>query len=182
MLSGRRGGLSLSPTGISQARALADCLAGTTLDAVHASPLERAQSTARALAERLNLPVRTVDDLQEVDFGDWTGRSFAELEGNSDWAHWNAHRAAAAAPGGESMAQAQARAMEHVLGAAQELPGGTIAMVTHCDIIRAVVCAVLGLSLDRILAFDVDPASITRLTVDRGQGRLHSLNECPAAR
>jgi probable phosphoglycerate mutase len=50
-------------------------------------------------------------------------------------------------------------------------------MVTHCDIIRAIVAAVLGLSLDRILRFDVSPATISRIAAGEWGERLMTLNE-----
>jgi broad specificity phosphatase PhoE len=62
-------------------------------------------------------------------------------------------------------------------GVAVEESGGIVAMVSHCDIIRAVVAQVLGLSLDAVLRYDVDPASITRLQVGACGARLVSLNE-----
>jgi broad specificity phosphatase PhoE len=53
-------------------------------------------------------------------------------------------------------------------------------MVTHCDIIRAVIAHVLGLSLDHILRFDIDPASISRLAVGDWGAKILSLNETGA--
>jgi probable phosphoglycerate mutase len=50
-------------------------------------------------------------------------------------------------------------------------------MVTHCDIIRAVVARVLGLSLDHFGRFDIDPASCTRLAVGDWGAKVLSLNE-----
>jgi broad specificity phosphatase PhoE len=75
------------------------------------------------------------------------------------------------------MAEAQVRAWQHVEEVAREESGGIVAMVSHCDIIRAVVAQVLGLSLDAVLRYDVDPASITRLQVGACGARLVSLNE-----
>ena len=50
-------------------------------------------------------------------------------------------------------------------------------MVSHCDVIRAVIARVLGLSLDRLLAFETDPASLSRIEVGNWGARLLSLNE-----
>ena len=75
---------------------------------------------------------------------------------------------------GESMAEAQARIVGHL----QAAPAGeTIAMVTHSDMIRAAVAHVLGLSLDHLLRFDIDPASVTGVAVGDWGARLLWMNE-----
>jgi probable phosphoglycerate mutase len=60
-------------------------------------------------------------------------------------------------------------------------PGGAVAMITHCDIIRAIVAGVLGLSLDHILRFDIAPAGVSRVLVEEWGERLVSLNELVVA-
>lgn len=177
VLSGRSAGLALTAAGEAEAAALARSLASHPPAAVQSSPLQRAQETASAIAGPHGLGMETVEDLNEIDFGDWTGRRFDELAGDAAWQRWNECRSRAAAPNGESMAAAQARAMNHLSGAAREFGGRTIAMVTHCDIVRAVVAAVLGLSLDRILQFDIDPARVSRIAAGEWGARLMSLNE-----
>ncbi|MET0250734.1 MAG: histidine phosphatase family protein [Novosphingobium sp.] len=177
ILSGRTPGIGLSPKGRAQADALARRLEATTIDAVHASPVQRAQETAAAIAARHGLPVETVAALDEVDFGDWAGRGFAELAGDPRWDAWNAARASAPTPGGETMAQAQARAWNHIAQAAAVEPGRTIAMISHCDIIRAVLAEALGLSLDHLHRFDIGPASISRLVIGPWGEKVLSMNE-----
>lgn len=77
------------------------------------------------------------------------------------------------------MLAAQDRAMRHLRLAAERQAGGTIVMVTHCDIIRAIVSGVLGMSLDLMLRFNVDTASVTRVCVGPWGAQLLSLNEQP---
>jgi len=178
VLSGRRPDLALSAKGQAQAAALAHRLADWPLAAIHASPVQRAQETAGAIAEaHPGLAVETVAALDEVDFGEWQGRAFTDLSADPRWDQWNTARGSATAPGGESMAAAQDRAWAHVRETAVGKLGGMIAMVSHCDVIRAVVARVLGLPLDRLLAFEVDPASVSRIEVGAWGARLLSLNE-----
>jgi ribonuclease H / adenosylcobalamin/alpha-ribazole phosphatase len=178
VLSGRVPGITLSQAGQEQARRLAQRLGGTRIDRLQSSPVQRAQETAAAIAAaQPGLSVESVAALDELDFGDWAGRRFAELSADPRWATWNADRASAVAPNGESMTEAQARAWAHVWATAQEHGGGTVAMISHCDIIRAVVSRVLGMSLDGVHRFEVDPASVTRLHVGPWGARLVSLNE-----
>lgn len=177
ILSGRAGDVPLSASGADQAHRLADRLAREPLDRLQSSPVARAQDTASAIGTGRRLPVEQVAALDEIDFGEWTGRPFTELERDPRWREWNARRSLAAAPGGEAMAAVQQRVLAHLREAAQEAAGMVVAMVSHADVIRAAVAGILGLSLDRILSFDVDPASITRVAAGAWGERLLSLNE-----
>ncbi len=176
VLSGRSD-IALSDTGRAEAARLAARLAGVTLGAVHSSPRRRATETAAAVAEGRDLDVLCVDALDEIDFGGWSGRSFAALEDEAEWLRWNAARGSAAIPGGETMIAASRRAVRHI----DELgpDGATILCVSHCDVIRGVVAHYLGLALDRILSFDIDPGSLSALAIWPGGGRVASLKERP---
>jgi broad specificity phosphatase PhoE len=132
--------------------------------------------TAQAIASRLKLELTVVEALDEIDFGSWAGQSFASLDGDPTWARWNLARAEARTPGGETMGQAVARAVSHIERSAAREEGPFI-FVTHCDLIRGAVAHYLGLSLDRMLAFDCDPASVSTLSVSEGGGHVVSVNE-----
>lgn len=170
-LSGRQPGLALTEEGREQAARLGQVLA-VRFAAVHASPVQRARETAAMLGE-----IQLVPALEEVDFGDWTGKRFDELAGDPDWQRWNEARSTARCPGGESMTEAQARIVAHVTAAAERFPGAELAMVTHSDMVKAALAHWLGLSLDCILNFDIDPASVSRVAVGGWGGRVLSINE-----
>lgn len=177
VLSGRAGEVALSEQGIQQARQLADWLGREPLDRVQTSPVKRARDTARTIAQAKNTTVELVGALDEVDFGDWAGQGFAELERDPRWHAWNVRRSKAQAPGGETMVAVQQRVLLHLRQLARSAPGMVVAMISHADVIRAAVAGVLGLSLDRLLSFDVDPASVTRIAAGTWGERLLSLNE-----
>ncbi len=176
-LSGRGPAPGLSERGRAEAARLTAFLADRPLACVQASPRARAQETAASLAAARNVAVETEEALDEVDFGEWTGQRYDELDRQPAWDRWNAERATARVPGGESMGEAQRRAMDHVRGTAARFAGKTVAMVSHCDIIRAVIAGTMGLSLDRLLSFEVDPASVSRLIVADWGARVASVNE-----
>jgi broad specificity phosphatase PhoE len=69
----------LNDTGREQARALADQLAGVRLAAVYSSDLSRALETARIVADAHGLPVTSVPELRERDFGTWEGLTDEEI-------------------------------------------------------------------------------------------------------
>ncbi len=171
-------GVPLSDEGRAQASALGRWLATRSLDAVECSPLDRTRETAAAIADAAGLPPPlAVDALVEIDLGDWTGKKFGTFGDDPAWHDWNEHRGTARIPGGETMAEAQARIVGHLERLGRERPGETIAIVTHSDMIRAAVAHVLGLPLDHLLRFDVEPASVTRMVIGDWGAKLSSLNE-----
>jgi broad specificity phosphatase PhoE len=177
ILSGRRRDVALSVEGLEQAEIVADLLSVEPITAVYSSPRERAYYTARSIAEPHDLTVAIAEGLDEVDFGDWTGVAFDDLEGDSAWSEWNEARATARPPGGESMADAVVRAVGALTEIAADNHGRTIACVSHCDIIRGVIAHHLGLSLDHMLRFDVDPASVSRIALGAWGARVMTVNE-----
>ena len=63
----------LTDKGLQQAQLLADGLENCPIDVIIASPLSRAQETARAVAERKHLPIITDERLIEQDYGMYEG-------------------------------------------------------------------------------------------------------------
>jgi probable phosphoglycerate mutase len=177
LLSGRRRDVALSHEGLEQSEIVSDLLAVEPLAAVYSSPRERAYYTARAVAEPHGRKVQILDGLDEIDFGDWTGLSFDALEGDPLWCAWNEARGTARPPGGESMAEAAARAVAAIQSVAGHHQGKTIALVSHCDIIRGAIAHYLGLPLDNLLRFDIDPASVSRLVIGDWGARIATVNE-----
>ena len=178
VLSGRSD-IGLSPSGVTQAKRLGALARTHGIEAVQSSPRLRTCQTARIIAEAIGVVPEIVDALDEIDFGSWTGQSFGALEADSEWRHWNEARDVAIPPNGESMAEAATRATRHIDSLA-EAGRSHVLCVSHCDIIRGVVAHYLGLGLERLLRFDVDPGSLTTLSVGRWGGRLVKLNEVPA--
>jgi broad specificity phosphatase PhoE len=177
ILSGRRRDVALSAEGLEQTEIVADLLSVEPLAAVYSSPRERAYYTARAIGEAHDLKVQIVDGLDEVDFGDWTGMRFDELEGDPAWSEWNEKRGSARPPHGESMAEAVERSWAALQAIAADHGGTTIACVSHCDIIRGLIASALGLPLDHMLRFDTDPASVSRLALGNWGARVMTINE-----
>lgn len=169
--------MNLTPAGERQADAVAARLAGAGLSLVQTSPRRRARRTAEAIAGRAGVPVEATGGLDEIDFGEWTGRSFPELETEPEWHAWNERRGSARCPGGESMTDAADRGLAHATALARTHPGETIALVSHADLLRGIVSRVMGLPLDKLLNFDISPGSISRIEIGDWGGRVCSLNE-----
>ncbi len=169
--------MALSSDGVEQAVIVADLLGTIPVAAVYSSPRERARDTANEIAEPHELTVQTLDGLDEIDFGQWSGASFSDLEGDEDWQRWNEERGSARCPEGESMGEAVDRARSALETIARQHDGETVVAVTHCDIIRGVLAHYLGMPLDNVLRFDVDPASVSTLELSRWGARVRAINE-----
>lgn len=181
-LVSRLPGVVLSDDGRRQARALGDAMRLAPLAAVYASPLERARETAAAIAAPHRLAVGIERGLHEIDFGDWTGLTFDELAPRAEWRAFNERRASADVPRGERAADVQARIVATLRRLARLHDGGTIAAVSHADVIRAAVLHCTGTSLDRWATVAIDPASVTTLDVDARGPHLVSIDEVGAYR
>ena len=179
-LSGRAGAPCLTGRGRLQAEEVAAWPGLGPLSGIHASPRRRTVETASIIAAACGSDFTIVADLDEVDFGSWNGLSFAELDLDPEWQDWNRQRSAGRTPGGETMAGAVSRTIRHIDRTARQQPGATILCVTHCDIIRGAIAHYLGLSLDNLLRFDVDPGSISTVIVGGTGARVTRLNEVPA--
>ena len=179
LFSGRMPGVPLSETGRAQAARLGAALASEPIDQIVHSPLDRTSETAVAIAAARGsaVPVAAAAGLIEIDLGDWTGRSWQDFGDDPAWRDWNERRGSARIPGGETMREAQARIVGCLAALAREADGRTVAVVSHSDMIRAAVAHVLELPLDRLLSFDVDVASVTRIVWGEWGARLLSLNE-----
>jgi probable phosphoglycerate mutase len=153
----------LGPEGLRQARVLADGLGGERIACLQSSPRRRARQTAGPIAERLALPLQEVDAVDELDMGDWTGRSFESLADDATWCDWNIRRSCARPPGGESMPELQRRVVDHIEALRTGPQNGACLIVTHAEPIRAALLHYRGMDLDRFAELVVPPASISLL-------------------
>jgi probable phosphoglycerate mutase len=175
-------GVRLGEEGRRQAGRLAEHFAGDGIAAIYSSPLERARETAEPIARRLGLPVQVAEALNEIDFGAWTGRRFDELANDVTWASWNRARTSVRPPRGEDFAAAQTRIVGFLKQVARSHDGTGVVVVSHCDLIRAALCAFLNCqSLDDYRLFDIAPASITRLVWCSDGWTVAGMNEALAA-
>lgn len=168
LLAGRTPGVLLDDVGLEQAVRAGERLAGVPLAAVVTSPLERCRQTARAIVDRQPWPLEvTVDDaVTECDYGQWQGRSLGELAKEKLWSVVQNHPAAVVFPGGESLAGMQARAVAAVRRhdaavEAEHGPTAVWAVVSHGDIIKALLADALGMHLDLFQRLNVGPASVS---------------------
>jgi probable phosphomutase (TIGR03848 family) len=164
VLAGRSEGVELDERGREQAAALVGRLGSLPIRALVSSPLLRCVRTIEPLAAALGIEPVIDERLSEVDYGQWTGRKLGELVSEPLWKVVQAQPSAAVFPGGEGLAQVQARAVtavrEHDRRFADEQGGDALWLAcTHGDVIKAVVADALGTHLDSFQRIVADPAS-----------------------
>ena len=162
ILAGRTPGVLLDSVGRRQARALGTRLRDVTLDAVVHSPLERCVQTADGvLANRPDVARHSDDRLSECDYGDWTGRSLADLAKDPLWPVIQDTPSSVTFPGGESMLGMAHRATTAIAEWSAKHPEGVLAVVSHGDVIKAILSDALGQPLDKFQRIVVGPGSLS---------------------
>ncbi len=168
VLAGRTAGVRLDAVGRTQAERTAERIAAVPVVAVVTSPLERCRQTARVILDRQSGdPVSSVERaITEADYGDWQGRTLADLSKEPLWRTVQANPSAVVFPGGESMQTMQSRAVAAIrrIDAAVEAehgPGAVWVAVSHGDIIKSVLADAFGMHLDLFQRIGVGPASVS---------------------
>lgn len=185
-ITGRMPDVHLSPRGQEQAKQLTARLAAVPIHALYSSPITRAQETAQPLAVQFGLPVHICEDIQEINYGDWTGRALEELRPLPQWQHWNSFRSGTRIPNGESMLEIQARIISRMQKLKEQHPNEIVALVSHGDVIKAAVAYCLGVPLDMFQRIEISPASVSLVGLtDYGPSVLcvnntNGLGELPA--
>jgi broad specificity phosphatase PhoE len=170
----------LDDTGRAQAAELAERAAAHDFCALWSSPLLRARETADILARRLGLEPREDARLMETDAGDWTDRSFAEVQAEApeQFAAFAAGDPGFAFPGGESFSDQEERVSEALAEVERgELPA---LVVCHGMVIRAALARRAG---HRVRRFErvpnaalvpLDPLEAERAELGGGAATLSS--------
>ncbi len=159
--------IPLSPVGEAQARALGERLKDMRIDRAVASPLSRAQATAKfALGpERENL-LLTEPDLQEIAHGEWEGLLASEIQ-DKDPARlraWREEPDTVLMPGGESLRQVLDRSWRGLAAAMTGLgEEDTLLVVAHDAVNRVILCRILGLPIGKLWTFRQAPTTLNLL-------------------
>jgi alpha-ribazole phosphatase len=139
---------------------------------VISSPLQRCHAFASALAERHALPLRQEVRFAEVGFGEWEGRTRAELErlDPGQVARFLADPVMHRPPGAEPLEEFLARVNAGFSELVERYPGQFILVVAHAGVIRAILSRVLQIPPAAMYRIHVANAGITRLRTDGERG------------
>jgi alpha-ribazole phosphatase len=146
------------------------------------SPLSRCRAFAEHCAARLEVPLKEVAGLREMDFGEWEGRLLKDV--------WRSDKATVSAfykdpettapPGGEPILDAQQRIVDAWYSVMQECAGQHLLLVCHGGVIRLLLSHLLDMPLAAIARLHIPYASVSRVQVHQHEGQdfpvLMSLN------
>lgn len=166
VLAGWTPDVHLDEVGIEQARVLGDRLSSIRLAKVVSSPLERTQETASGIVagQKRKVKIATDERLGECRYGDWTGQAISLLLKEPLWKVVQSHPSSVRFPGegGEAMVEMQSRAVAAVHEWNRRLGAQAVyAMISHGDVIKAVLADALGMHLDHFQRLQVDPCSLS---------------------
>ncbi|QLF92711.1 alpha-ribazole phosphatase family protein [Pseudomonas sp. ABC1] len=147
---------------------------------VVSSPLRRCADFAMHLADQRALPLELATDLRELDFGDWEGRTAAELmDGQSEalGRFWD-DPYGFTPPGGEPLLAFQARVIEGVRALARQYAGQHLLLVTHGGVMRLLLAQARGLPRQHLLQVEVGHAGLFALEVSLENDELVLEERC----
>lgn len=150
--------LPLLPAGEQGAREVAARLAGQSFAEVLTSPLRRARHTAELVGHP---GAEVCDDLVEWGYGDYEGRTTAEIrESIPGWTLWT-H----GAPGGETAEEVAARC-DRVI-ARVRASSGPVLLFAHGHVLRVLTARWLGLAPTEGRLFRLDTSTVSVLGHER---------------
>lgn len=186
VLSGRLPNIHLSEKGIKQSQQLSERLGYFAVAQLRVSPMERCFETISPWLNDVVLknspdfePI--IDpSLNEVDYGDWSGKKLITLARKKEWRTIQESPSRMYFPGGEGIAQMQSRAMSVVHELAKLPDSKTAVIVSHGDVIKSIVASALGTHLDEFQRIIIDPASVSVLDYSGIKPRVLLLNDTRA--
>ncbi len=169
----------LTCLGREQARLLGRALALDAPFALYSSPLLRAMQTAQAVGALSDTQPVEIEDLAEMDVGEFEGLSGPQLRERFPdvMRMWDLDPASTVMPGGECLRDVRDRSWSAVESLSERRQSETVVAVTHNFTINAIVCSALDMPLNNFRKLRIDLGSITRLEVSAERTVLLSLNE-----
>lgn len=177
LLPGRAPGLHLADAGREQAQRAAERIAALPrVDAIYASPLERARETAAPIAAARGLKVKVDRGLLECDFGEWTGAELKQLMKLPEWQTVQRAPSSFTFPGGESFTAMQTRIVDALGRLRAAHPGGVVVCVSHADPIKAAVAHAMGTHIDLFQRIVISTCSISAVAYGMGAPVVLTVN------
>jgi alpha-ribazole phosphatase len=136
------------------------------------SPLKRCHAFASALAEQHGIPLQSETGFAEVGFGEWEGKTRAELEqiDPGQVARFLADPVVHRPAGAEPLDAFASRVNGAFNAMIKRHAGQSLLVVAHAGVIRAILAGVLDMPPAAMYRIHVANAGISRLRTDRQRG------------
>lgn len=171
--------IPLNEVGLEQGAKVAQRLKNENISAVYSSDLLRAKQTAELIAKEHNLPVTTLPEFREINFGIWEGKSFKEI--NEKYPEmlkiWLTEPQDLKIPQGETFTEMISRAWPALTKLLVNHNNETIVIVAHGGTIGALLCNILDMSLRNLWRIKQGNTGITIVEFYEDRGVLTLLND-----
>ena len=157
--------ISLNDTGRRQAERLGMALKDEPIAAIYASDLSRAHDTALAVSRHTGVPVQAEPGLRERSFGEFEGRTFAEIETElpAQAQRWRQRDPTFTPAGGESLLMLESRVLSVAGRLAAQHPGEQIALFAHGGVMDILYRAATRLDLQAARTWALGNTAVNRL-------------------
>lgn len=170
---------NLNELGYIQAHRLSYRLAHLPIAAIYASPINRAYTTAAIIAEPHQLNVEVLDELIEIQLGDWEGIYQDEIKRRwpRQWQQSRTDPTNIVLPNGESFEQVTTRAIRALNTVILASQDKQVVIVTHEVIVKVLVAYALGVTNSIYRRIEIDNASLSVLQITDSNYQLVRLND-----
>ena len=172
--------LPLTPLGIAQAKSLAQHIAANWQPAaIYTSPMGRCLSTAKPIADACSGTVEALSDLNDLHYGNWQWRSYAEVRRDCPklFQAWMKTPAAVRFPNGDSLQDLVARTANAVRVVLERHPDDTVVAVGHDSVNRAILLQALDMPLSAYWRIGQSPCCTNEIEYSGGAIRVLRMNE-----
>ena len=161
---GRGSNPGLSEKGSDDAKNIVPILAGEKPDRLYSSPLKRARETIAPTALKTGLKVIIADGLAEIDFGEWEGLGWKEIEDRDPeiWRSWLDNPWEIPPPGGETLKDLQDRVIQSIEEILNDNPIGKVLIAAHGGPLRVILGHALLLESSAFWSIGIDYACLCR--------------------
>ncbi|MFW6125955.1 MAG: histidine phosphatase family protein [Chloroflexota bacterium] len=171
--------IDLDDMGMRQAAAVAERLSRVQATAVYSSPLKRAMTTAEPIARRLGLEVVPLEGMNDMDFGNWEGRSVDEVREQDGelFDLWRHDPDVVRIPGGETLDEVRDRVAVTLDELAASHEDCMLVLVTHRVVCKVLLCYLLGLDNSHFWQIAQDTAAVNCFHMADGRGTVSLIND-----
>lgn len=172
--------LPLTKRGQAEAAAVAQRIAGAFRPShIYTSPMGRCIETGTAIAKATAAGAKTCDDLNDMDYGAWQFKSFAEAKAQdlALFDAWFATPHLIRFPNGESLQDLVARTANALRMVLARHPDETVVLVGHDSVNRALLLGLLEQPLSAVWRVVQSPCCINEIDVTGGYSWVRRINE-----
>ena len=172
--------LQLTKRGVAEAAALAQRIAVHWRPShIYTSPMGRSIATAAAIARATGVAAKTCDDLNDIDYGAWQFKTFADAKAQEPalYAEWFATPQLVRFPNGESLQDLAARTANALRMVLARHRDETVVLVGHDSVNRVLLLELLELPLSAYWRLAQEPCCLNEIDANEARVRVHSINE-----